>query len=101
MLRDANDDMVLEAAANAAATQLVTFNARDFGVAPARRAAKRDGVSLNQFINTALAEKVAAPEAEDVFTRRAARADRARFLEVLERLGGEPPRPGDEPDRKD
>ena len=36
MLRDANDDMVLEAAANAAATRLVTFNVRDFGAAPAR-----------------------------------------------------------------
>jgi hypothetical protein len=64
----------------------------------ARRAAKRDGVSLNQFINTALAEKVAALEAEEVFTRRAARADRAHFLDVLERLGGEPPRTGDELD---
>jgi hypothetical protein len=61
-------------------------------LAAARRAAKRDGVRLNQFINTALAEKVAALEAEDVFMRRAARADRARFLEVLERLGGGPPR---------
>jgi hypothetical protein len=65
-------------------------------LAAARRAAKRDGVSLNQFINTALAEKVAALEAEEVFTRRAARADQARFLEVLERLGREPPRAGDE-----
>lgn len=35
-LRDANDDMVLEAAANAAATHLVTFNIRDFGIAPSR-----------------------------------------------------------------
>jgi hypothetical protein len=35
-LRDANDDMVLEAAANAAATHLVTFNIRDFGTAPNR-----------------------------------------------------------------
>jgi predicted nucleic acid-binding protein len=33
-LRDRNDDMVLEAAANAAATHLVTFNIRDFGDAP-------------------------------------------------------------------
>jgi predicted nucleic acid-binding protein len=33
--------------------------------------------------------------------RWAARADRARVLEVLERLGGEPPRPGDELDRKE
>ena len=64
----------------------------------ARRAAKREGVSLNQFIGTALAEKVAALEAEDVFTHRAKRADQARFLEVLDRLGSEPPRPGDEMD---
>jgi hypothetical protein len=53
----------------------------------ARPAAERDGVSLNQFINTAPAEKV--------FTQRAARADKARFLEVLERLGSEAPRQGD------
>ena len=33
-LRDRNDDMVLEAAANAAATHLVAFNIRDFGDAP-------------------------------------------------------------------
>jgi len=33
-LRDRDDDMVLEAAANAAATHLVTFNSRDFGKAP-------------------------------------------------------------------
>lgn len=64
----------------------------------ARRAAKRDGVSLNQFIGTALAEKVAALEAEEVFTKRAARADRAQFLEVLKRLGTESPQPGDELD---
>jgi hypothetical protein len=67
-------------------------------LAAARRAAKRDGVSLNQFINTALAEKVAALEAEEVFTHRAARADRARFLDALERLGREPPQGGDELD---
>ena len=65
-------------------------------LAAARRAAKRDGVSLNQFINTALAAKVVALEAEDVFTHRAARADKARFLDILDRLGREPPRPGDE-----
>ncbi len=67
-------------------------------LAAARRAARRDGVSLNQFINTALAEKVAALEAEEVFTSRAARADRARFLAVLDRLGTEKPQSGDELD---
>jgi uncharacterized protein (DUF1778 family) len=65
-------------------------------LAAARRAAARDGVSLNQFINTALAEKVAALAAEEVFTERAARADQARFLDVLRRVGPEPPQPGDE-----
>jgi len=65
-------------------------------LAAARRAAARDGVSLNQFINTALAEKVAALAAEEVFTQRAARADKARFLDVLRRVGPEPPQPGDE-----
>jgi putative PIN family toxin of toxin-antitoxin system len=35
-LRDAGDEMVLEAAVNGRADALVTFNARDFGVVPAR-----------------------------------------------------------------
>lgn len=65
-------------------------------LAAARRAARRDGVSLNQFINTALAEKVAALATAEVFTERAARADQARFLEVLGRIGQAPPRDGDE-----
>jgi uncharacterized protein (DUF1778 family) len=72
------------------------LNAPESILAAARRAAKREGVSLNQFISTALAEKVAALQAEEVFTQRAARADRTRFLEALERLGKEPPRAGDE-----
>ena len=72
------------------------LNAPESVLAAASRAAKRDGVSLNQFISTALAEKVAVLEAEEFFTQRAARADKARFLDVLERLGGEAPRPGDE-----
>jgi putative PIN family toxin of toxin-antitoxin system len=35
-LRDANDEMVLEAAVNGRADGLVTFNRRDFGTAPER-----------------------------------------------------------------
>jgi putative PIN family toxin of toxin-antitoxin system len=35
-LRDRDDDMVLEAAANAGATHLVTFNLQDFGPVPMR-----------------------------------------------------------------
>jgi putative PIN family toxin of toxin-antitoxin system len=35
-LRDAADEMVLEAAVNGSADAIVTFNRRDFGAAPAR-----------------------------------------------------------------
>jgi predicted nucleic acid-binding protein len=35
-LRDPNDEFVLEAAVNGQAAAIVTFNRRDFGVAPAR-----------------------------------------------------------------
>lgn len=35
-LRDANDELVLDAAVNGGATHLVSFNIRDFGDAPAR-----------------------------------------------------------------
>lgn len=35
-LRDLDDDMVLEAAVNASATHLITFNVRDFGSVPMR-----------------------------------------------------------------
>ena len=35
-LRDPSDEMVLEAAVNGQAQAIVTFNQRDFGVAPAR-----------------------------------------------------------------
>lgn len=62
----------------------------------ARKAAEQDGVSLNQFIGTALAEKVSALRAEAVLRERARRADRARFDEVMSRAGGTPPREGDE-----
>ena len=65
-------------------------------LAAARSAAKRDGVSLNQFINTALAEKVAVLETQQVFAERAARADKALFLDTLGRLGSEAPPEGDE-----
>jgi hypothetical protein len=43
LLRDVKDDMVLEAAANGAATHLVTFNIRDFGEAPLRFGIERAG----------------------------------------------------------
>lgn len=42
-----------------------------------------DGSSVNQFLATAAAEKVAALEAEQYLAERARRGQRARFLELL------------------
>jgi hypothetical protein len=58
--------------------------------------AREDGVSLNQFIATAVAEKVSALNTAAYLRNRAARADRAQFDQVLARLGSLPPRAGDE-----
>lgn len=57
--------------------------------------AERDGTSLNQFLVIAAAEKIAAMETERFFAERRSRADDAAFLRILNREGGEPPRPED------
>ena len=57
--------------------------------------AERDGTSMNQFLVIAAAEKIAAMETENFFTQRRARADRKGFLRILNRKGGEAPRPED------
>jgi hypothetical protein len=62
----------------------------------AKKAAAQDGVSLNQFISTALAEKVAALRAEAVLRERAKRADRRKFDNVMSRAGSTLPRERDE-----
>jgi len=56
---------------------------------------KRDGTSLNQFLVVAAAEKIAAMEAERFFAERKGRADRKAFRRILNRKGGEAPRPED------
>lgn len=60
------------------------------------RAARQDGISMNQFIASAVAEKLAAFEALGYLQRRAARADYEAFDRLMSRLGTEPPREGDE-----
>jgi hypothetical protein len=64
--------------------------------AAAGELARRDGVSLNQFIATAVAEKVSAMTTAEFFRVRAVRADRAKFDAVMARAGTLPPREGDE-----
>jgi hypothetical protein len=66
--------------------------------AEAEKVAAAEGTTLNQFINVAVAEKLAALRTAQFFQERAARADLAVFDRLLDRAGGEPPRPGDEID---
>ena len=59
------------------------------------RVSKRDGASMNQFLVIAAAEKIAAMETERCFAERRERADDAAVLRILNRDGGEAPRPED------
>jgi len=58
--------------------------------------AREDGTTLNQFIVSAVAEKLSALKTADYFAARAARGDIDAALRILRRPGGEPPRSGDE-----
>ena len=57
---------------------------------------KQDGISINQFVSIAAAEKLAIMQAETYFAERIAKADMAAFDRVMQRQGGQPPREGDE-----
>jgi hypothetical protein len=48
--------------------------------------AKRDGVSINQFIGTAVAEKLSALMIAEYLEKRAQRGDRTRFEAVLAKI---------------
>ena len=64
----------------------------------AERLSEREGVSLNQFINVAVTEKVAHLEHEEWLARRTAvrNEDIAKAIGILSRPTGNPPEPGDE-----
>ncbi|MBR8835897.1 MAG: toxin-antitoxin system HicB family antitoxin [Stigonema ocellatum SAG 48.90 = DSM 106950] len=64
--------------------------------AEVERLAAQDGISVNQFITTAVAEKIAAMKTSDFFLERQKKADFTVFHQVLNRSGGEAPQPGDE-----
>ncbi|HZS84359.1 MAG TPA: hypothetical protein VFA50_15905 [Stellaceae bacterium] len=61
-----------------------------------RRLAAKEGASVNQFINVAVAEKLSALRTAAFFRERSQRADVNEALALLDRLGTEPPRLGDE-----
>ena len=52
----------------------------------ARTLARREGISINQLISTALAEKMAVLLTEEYFTARGQRASRAKFLAALAKV---------------
>jgi hypothetical protein len=62
----------------------------------AKETAEREGISLNQFIAGAVGEKLSALRTEDLLKERAKRADWRRVQAILDRIGTEPPREGDE-----
>lgn len=64
----------------------------------AERLAAEDGASLNQFVASAVAEKIGAMRTAAFFEERRARADWAAFDQLMDRRGGVPPRAGDEVD---
>jgi len=62
----------------------------------ARVLSKRDRVSINQFVASAVAEKISALETEDYLNERAKRATRKKFETALSKV---PDREPDEHDR--
>jgi hypothetical protein len=63
--------------------------------AEVERRAKQDGISVNQFVATAVAEKLAAMGTAEFFAERRQRADFTAFDRLMRRKGGEPPAPDD------
>ena len=61
--------------------------------AEAEQVAAAEGSTLNQFINIAVAEKLAALRTERYFKERAQRANLADFDQFLDMAGDEPPPP--------
>lgn len=62
----------------------------------ARVLAQEEGVSINQLIATALAEKVSALDTIEYLRARAARGSRRAFLDALSEVPDAEPIPGDE-----
>jgi hypothetical protein len=55
-----------------------------------------EGISVNQLISTAVAEKLSAIDTERYLSERSSRASLAKFRRVLSKVPDNPPDPGDE-----
>ena len=62
----------------------------------AEKLAAAEGTSLNQFVATAVAEKVAVLRTASYFAERRGRVDWQAFDQLMARPAAEPPRAGDE-----
>jgi hypothetical protein len=62
----------------------------------AREMAEREGVSINQLVTTALAEKLSALLTEEYLAQRATRGSREKYDRVLAKVSDQGPIPGDE-----
>jgi hypothetical protein len=60
--------------------------------------AREEGLSMNQFVATAVAEKLTAMRMASFFAQRQSKGDFDAFANLLKRSGGELPRTGDELD---
>ena len=63
--------------------------------AAVREVSRKDGTSINQFVTTAVAEKLSAMQTADFFTQREAQADIEAARRILRRKGGQAPEPED------
>jgi uncharacterized protein (DUF1778 family) len=62
-----------------------------------KQAAEVDGVSINQFISLAVAEKLSALQTYDIIAERAKGASRESFLQAMAMIPKGPIAEGDEP----
>jgi len=56
-----------------------------------RELAKKEGVSINQLINSALTEKISAILTEQYLEKRAAKGDRKKFEDALSKVNNKEP----------
>ncbi|REJ89350.1 MAG: toxin-antitoxin system HicB family antitoxin [Planctomycetota bacterium] len=61
-----------------------------------RELAKQEGISINQFIASATAEKLAALLTAEYLEERGQRGSRKEYEKVLQKVKSRPPQPGDE-----
>lgn len=58
--------------------------------------ANQEGISINQFISSAVSEKISAIMTEDYLTERAKQAKKGALKKILDRVPDRPPLLGDE-----